>query len=118
MTLLNSSLYVMASIYILAGLLHFLQPQVFLKIMPPYIPFHRAMVLLSGIAEILLGFGLLFPATREYAAWGIIALLIAVFPANIEQVRSKGARLGLPMWAVIARLPLQLVLIWWAWLYT
>lgn len=108
----------MAGIYIFAGISHFAFPKVYLRIMPPYVPYHKAMVVISGMVEILLGILLLFPLTREWAAWGIIALLILVFPANIEQVRTKRARMKLPLWAVIARLPLQLVLIWWAWLYT
>ncbi len=108
----------MALIYILAGISHFIIPKMYLRIMPPYIPFHKAMVVISGVAEILLGIGLLFSLTLEFAAWGIIVLLIAVFPANIEQVRSKKARGKLPLWVVILRLPLQFVLIWWAWLYT
>ncbi len=86
--------------------------------MPPYIPYHRLMVIISGIAEILLGIALLFPLSQEWAAWGIIALLIAIFPANFEQLRTKKARLGLPLWVIWLRIPLQVVLIWWAWLYT
>jgi len=111
-------LYIMAAIYVFAGLMHFITHKVFMRIMPPYIPWHRAMVIISGIAEIVLGIGLIFEQTRSWAAWGIIALLIAVFPANFEQVRSKRARMGLPKWAVWLRLPIQLVLIYWAWLYT
>lgn len=113
-----TDLYIMAAIYVFTGLMHFITPKVFMRIMPPYIPWHRAMVIISGIAEIVLAIGLLFTSTRQWAAWGIIALLIAVFPANVEQVRTKRARMKLPMWAVILRLPIQLVLIYWAWLYT
>ena len=108
----------MAGLYILAGINHFINPKVYVRIMPPYIPYHKAIVLWSGIVEILLGTGLLFPLTREISAWGIIVMLIAIFPANIEQVRSKKARMKLPLWLVILRLPLQFILIWWAWLYT
>ena len=108
----------MALFYIAAGINHFVMPKMYLRIMPPYVPYHKFMVALSGIIEILLGIGLLFSLTRELAAWGIIVLLIAIFPANVEQLRSKKASMKLPLWVIILRLPLQLVLIWWAWLYT
>lgn len=111
-------LYVMAALYILAGLNHFINPKMYGRIMPPYIPYKRAMVFWSGVAEVILGMGLLFPLTQKIAAWGIIALLIAVFPANIEMARTKKARMNVPLWLVILRLPLQFVLIWWAWLYS
>lgn len=113
-----TNLYIMAGIYIFTGAMHFITPKVFVRIMPTYLPWPKALVIASGIAEIVLAIGLLLPDTRTWAAWGLIALLIAVFPANVEQVRTKRARMKLPMWVVILRLPLQLVLIYWAWLYT
>ncbi len=108
----------MAALYILAGLNHFRVPKLYLRIMPPYIPYHKTIVKLSGLAEILLGIGLLFPLSRDVSAWGIILLLIAVLPANIEMVRNEKARMKLPLWVVWLRLPLQLALIFWAWLHT
>jgi uncharacterized membrane protein len=77
-------------------------------------------VLLSGAAEIAGGLGVLFPvpAVRRAAAWGLVALLIAVMPANVYMVTGHARFPGVPLWAVWARLPLQLPLIWWAWLYT
>lgn len=77
------TLILMALLYIVAGLLHFIKPKMYLKIMPPYLPAHLPLVYLSGVAEILLGIGLLIPALQVYAAWGVILLLIAVFPANV-----------------------------------
>jgi len=74
---------VAAVFYIVAGSLHFIKPAPYLRIMPPYIPFHAAMVRISGGFEILGGLGLLVPATRTAAAWMLVALLIAVFPANL-----------------------------------
>lgn len=118
MSTYHVSLYVMAGLYLLAGINHFWHPKIYLRIMPAYIPYHKAMVVISGIAQVLLGIALLFPLLREGAAWGIIVLLIAIFPANIEQLRTKKARLGLPLWAIWLRLPLQLLLICWAWFYT
>ncbi len=109
--------YLMAVAYILAGILHFVKPRMYMAIMPPYIPAPYAMVLLSGVAEVVVGVGLLFPATRHLAAWGLIALLVAVFPANLYMATS-GKFHQFPAWALWARLPLQGLLIWWAWLYT
>ena len=71
-----------------------------------------------GIAEILGGVGLLIPQTQQWAAWGIIALLICVFPANIYHLTSRGAGTRVPIWFLWLRLPLQFVLIAWAYSYT
>jgi uncharacterized membrane protein len=104
-----------AIFYMVAGALHFLKPEPYLRIMPPYIPWHVAMVRVSGAFEILGGLGLLVPATRRAAAWGLVALLIAVFPANIYMAThpiEAGAASIAPVlrWG---RLPLQLLLVWW-----
>lgn len=104
-----------AVFYTVAGSLHFLQPEFYLKIMPPYIPWHLAMVRISGFFEILGGLGLLLPRTRRAAAWGLVALLIAVFPANLYMATNPietGAASMAPAlrWG---RLPLQIVFIWW-----
>ncbi|MFD2572592.1 DoxX family protein [Spirosoma soli] len=113
----NLSLYIQAFVYVAAGINHFINPKMYLAIMPPYIPSHSLMVTLSGIAEVVLGLGLLFPATRAISAWGIIVLLIAVFPANIYMATSSRFK-KMPAWLRWARLPLQGVLIWWAYQYT
>lgn len=110
-------MYTMAFLYAFAGVFHFLKPRFFLAIMPPFVPAHQLMVALSGAAEILLAIGLLFPQTCSLAAWGIIVLLLAVFPANIYMATS-GKFTALPQWALYLRLPLQFVLIWWAYQYT
>lgn len=109
-------LYLMSGLYIFAGVMHFLKPRMFLRIIPPYIPYPKIMNALAGAFEILFGICLLFPLTRQYAAIGIIILLIAVFPANLYMYQ-KGAK-GIPKWALLLRLPLQLALIAWAYLYT
>lgn len=88
-----------------------------MAIMPPYLPEPKWLVALSGLIEIGLGIGLLFPQTRIWAAWGIIALLLAVFPANIYMATADKF-LGLSPWLRWGRLPLQGVLIWWAYQYT
>jgi len=105
-------------LFIAAGSLHFLIPQVYVRIMPPYLPAHLQLVYLSGLFEILGGLGLFLPATRPAAAWGLIALLIAVMPANIQMVIDHARFPAIPLWALWLRLPLQIPLIWWASLYT
>lgn len=113
----NLSLYSIAVVYIISGFLHFFRPEPYLRIMPPYIPYHSAMVLLSGMAELVLGVGLLFPTTRSLAAWGIILLLIAVFPANVYMATSDKFA-DIPAWLRWGRLPIQGILIAWAWQFT
>jgi uncharacterized membrane protein len=109
----------LAILFIAAGSLHFLIPQTYTRIMPPYIPAHAILVQISGFCEILGGLGLLFnPPIRTLAAWGLVALLIAVMPANIYMVTNHAVFSKIPIWALYLRLPLQLPLIWWAWLYT
>jgi uncharacterized membrane protein len=114
-------LVVMAIFYVAAGLNHFANPDVYSPMMPPYLPWHRPLVLLSGAAEIGLGVAVLVPALRRAAAWGLIALLIAIFPANLHialnNVPLFGNAEGFGVWNWV-RLPLQAVLIAWAWWYT
>ncbi len=75
--------FLIAVLFIAGGVFHFINTNLYLKIMPPYIPWHLAMVYISGVAEIAGGVGLLVPILRKPAAWGLVALLIAVFPANV-----------------------------------
>jgi len=110
--------YLMAIFYIAAGLNHFIQPSTYIRIMPHYIPFHLAMVYLSGAAELLAGLLLLFTTTRALGAWLIIMLLIAIFPANIQMSVDFYKQHNPYFWFTIARLPLQFLLIFWAWIYT
>jgi uncharacterized membrane protein len=111
---------ILGLIFIVAGTLHFVIPDAYLRIMPPYLPAHLLLIDISGAAEILGGIGLLVPSTRRVAAWGLVALLIAVWPANIY---TAAAHLPLPglagqSWMQWMRIPLQLPLIYWAWMYT
>lgn len=107
--------FVAAAFYIVAGALHFLSPAPYLKIMPPYVPWHLAMVYLSGLAEIAGGVGLLIPRLRRVAAWWLVALLVAVFPANLYMATDHIQMTANPSpeWIAWARLPLQALLIWW-----
>jgi len=84
---------------------------------PPAFPLPKLLNIISGAAEIALGIMLCIPSTSSYAAWGIIVLLLAVFPANVYMYTNDKASLGLPKWVRLLRLPLQLLLIGWAWLY-
>jgi uncharacterized membrane protein len=111
----------MGVFYVVAGAWHFLRPDFYLPMMPPYLPLHRELVYLSGAAEMLLGALVLVPRTRGAAAWGIVLLLIAVFPANVHialhDVPLFGATHGAGVWNWV-RLPFQGVLVAWAWWYT
>jgi uncharacterized membrane protein len=111
-------LYLMAILYILAGFNHFRNPGMYIKIIPPFFKSPKLINAVSGIAEIVLGILLMFSLTTQYAAWGIIALLIAIFPANLYMFQNKKASFNLPKWILFVRLPLQLVLIIWAFQYT
>lgn len=111
-------LYVMAALYVLAGLNHFRTPRVYLKIIPPYFSNPKLLNQLSGLAEIILGIALCIPMCSSYAAWGIVALLMAIFPANLHMYQNDAASLGVSKALRLFRLPIQLLLIFWAYLYT
>ncbi|RSK39227.1 DoxX family protein [Mangrovimonas spongiae] len=110
-------LYVMAIIYILAGIMHFVKPKVYMRIMPKYLPNHRFLVYLSGFFEILLGVLLCFNTTRNLAVYGIILMLTVFLLVHFYMLSSKKASAGFPKWLLILRLPLQFVLMYWAYLY-
>lgn len=112
------SLYLMASLYLAAGINHFINPRLYMRIIPRVLPNPELINWASGLAEIILAIGLVIPATRIYSAWGIIILLILVFPANIYHLTSSTPGVGLPTWILWLRLPMQGLLIWWAWVYT
>lgn len=116
--ILSWHLCIMILLYLAAGCNHFVSPRMYLKIIPPYFPNPKLLNQLVGAAEIFLGLLLLFPNTKNYAAWGIIALLIAVFPANLFMLQNPKASFGIPKWILLLRLPLQIILIWWAYQYT
>jgi len=106
-----------AVVFIVAGLAHFVVPQVYRPMMPPWLPAHDLLILLSGVAEVAGGVGLLLPRLRRAAAVGLIALLVAVFPANVQmllnaQAEGAAALVQAGLWL---RLPLQVVLIRWVW---
>ena len=117
-------LYVMGPLYVVAGVMHFVVPELYVQIIPPAFPAPLALVYLSGVAEIAVGIGLLLSRTRRYAAWATIALLVAIFPANVYMAThgvvidgspGGGDPSALVRWG---RLPMQGVLILWAYWYT
>jgi uncharacterized membrane protein len=114
-------LVLMAAFYVFAGVAHFRTPEAYLPMMPPYLPWHLGLVYVSGAAEIALGLLVLVPALRPLAAWGLILLLIAIFPANVHIALNNVPLFGRPegfgIWNWV-RLPVQAVLIAWAWWYT
>ena len=111
-------LYLMGILYFLTGINHFRNPRVYLKIIPPYLPNPKLLNYLSGSAEIILGIGICIPIVSTISAWGIIALLVAVFPANLFMFSNKKAGMGLPKIILLLRLPLQIILMLWAYYYT
>lgn len=111
---------ILSVIFIVGGTLHFVIPRPYLAIMPPYLPHPRALLYVSGLAEFIGGASLLVAHLQRPAAWGLVALLIAVWPANVYMA---AAHVGFPgvagqSWAQWLRVPLQLPLIYWAWTYT
>lgn len=114
-TIIKSFLIIISSIfYVIVGIKHFIEPEYFLSIVPPYLPYHLELVYISGLIEILFGLLILFPKYRYYGAIGLILLLVAVFPANIYLAQSKEAQEAIGATQEIAtwRLPIQGVLIW------
>jgi uncharacterized membrane protein len=111
--------WIFTVVMVVAGLNHFLDPDTYVAMMPDALPAHRALVYLSGVAEIAGGLGLALSATRTAAAWGLILLFIAVFPANLNMAINELPLGGhpVPAWAMWARLPFQLVFIAWAFWY-
>jgi len=104
-------------LFVAGGVGHFVATDFYLKVMPPYLPWHRPLVYVSGVCEVVLGVLLLAPPTRRFAAWGLVALLVAVFPANVYVYQHQEMFPKLPGWAHLLRLPLQGVLIAWAYAY-
>lgn len=106
----------MASLYIFAGLMHFIKPKIYLRIMPAYLPWHKELVFLSGVAEVLGGLGLFWVATKNLAVYGIIAMLGLFLLVHFYMLSSQKAAAGIPRWVFLCRVPLQFVLMYWAYL--
>lgn len=109
--------YLLGLLFVAAGLNHFLNPDFYLKIMPPGLPWPLFLVHASGVFEALLGAALLFKRTTRLAAWGLIALLVAVYPANIHMALNPDLFPEYSQAALWARLPIQIVLMAWVYWY-
>lgn len=118
--LLGLSKWLLGGFMAFAGVMHFVAPKGFVRIVPPSLPKPELLVAISGVAEICGGVGLLIPATQQAAAWGLVALFVAIFPANVYMARARipFGKTQVPDWALWARLPLQAVLIAWAYAFT
>lgn len=106
----------LACFFVVAGANHFRTPEIYLGMMPPWLPWPLILVQVSGVAEILGGIGALLPRTRRFSGWGLLVLLIAIFPANLH-VALQGRMPGFDFSPVILwlRLPLQILLLGWVW---
>ena len=114
----SSAKFVFGAFFIGAGLNHFVNTDFYLDIMPPYLPWHLPLVIASGVAEIAFGALLLLRRWSKIAAWGLFLLLIAVFPANVHMALNAGSYPQFSPILLWLRLPLQGLLIAWAYLYT
>ena len=108
----------MSLLYVAAGANHLIHPEVYKQIMPAWVPLHDAAIFISGICEMAFALFLLLPFTRRISAWLIILLLIAIFPANIQMMLNYLHEHKPGLWLTLLRLPLQIVLIWWAYSFT
>jgi len=111
-------LYLSAGFFVLAGLNHFRDPDFYLRMMPPYLPYHEVLNWISGIFEVILGVLLLPKGTRVFAAYGLILLLLAIFPANVQMLLNQLSGIddyGVPIWALWLRLPMQIGFLAWVW---
>lgn len=113
----TASAIVLALVFILAGVVHLLRPDIYRPIMPRWLPAHDLLIMVSGVGQLIGGVGLLVPRIRRHASVGLIVLLIAIFPANVEMLHVYHRRdVSLLVEAMLwLRLPLQAFLIWWAW---
>lgn len=110
--------YLLAFFFVAAGINHFINPEFYLQIMPPYLPWPLFLQYVAGFFEILLGILVLIPRYSRMAAWGLILLLIAIFPANINMALNPDKYPKYSAMAYYIRLPIQFVIIAWAWWYT
>lgn len=112
------SLFLMSMLYFFAGINHFWHPVFYLKIMPSWLGFHETLLAISGVCEIVVALLLLPNKTRPLAAWCTILLLIFVFPANIQMMINYVNEHNPKLWVAILRLPMQGLLVWWAYTFT
>jgi len=109
--------YLMAVMYIFAGAVHFIKPKMYMRVMPKYLPSHKTLVYLSGVAEIILGAALFIPQFKTIAIYGIIAMLAVFLLVHFYMLSSEKAAAGIPKWVLVLRIPLQFGLMYWAYWY-
>jgi uncharacterized membrane protein len=114
---MNWDLILMGVMYSFAGTMHFIKPEAYLKVMPGFFKAKTFLVYLSGAIEIMLSVGLFFENTRSLAAMGIVLILITFLSVHFNMLRGKKYAMKVPKWILLLRIPLQFVLIWWAYLY-
>lgn len=114
----TASRYLLGVFFIAAGINHFVNPAFYVGIMPPYLGWHSELVLVSGVAEVALGALMLFRQWAAWAGWGLIALLVAVFPANVHMALNPELYPSISPVLLWLRLPLQPVMMAWAWWHT
>ena len=117
-TIKISSIYIMSVFYVGVGIDHFRRPEWYVEIVPPFLPYKLELVLISGLAEVILGFMLLYPKMRFFAGKGLILLLVLVYPANIYLAYTNGAALDTSPLVAWGRLPFQFVFIGMAYLHS
>lgn len=105
----------MALLYIGAGINHFLNPKFYLAIMPAFLPAHQMLNVVSGIVEIVLGIAICFPASRQMAAYALMAMLVSFFLVHVSHLFNPPKMVQGKYWLIVLRIPLQFVLIYWAW---
>lgn len=110
-------LYLMGGMYVIAGIIHFIKPKAYMRIMPRYLPAHKTLVYLSGLAEIILGVAVCIPETKNIAIYLIILMLAVFMLVHFYMLSSKKAGLNLPKWLLWSRVFLQFFLIYWAYFY-
>jgi uncharacterized membrane protein len=108
----------LGGLFVVSGVTHFVKTSFYVSIMPPYLPWHLELVYVTGVAEAVLGVLLLIRRRPVWAAWGLIALLVAVFPANVHMAMHPELYPSLPALGLWLRLPVQGLLIAWAYWYT
>ena len=106
-------LYLLALLFIVFGIYHFVNPKLYLKVIPPYLPYPELLNYVSGLFEVVFGILLLHSYTRKYAAIGIIMMLLAFLMTHFYMLNNQKASMKLPKWFLIVRIPLQFGLIYW-----
>ncbi|WP_066225237.1 DoxX family protein [Formosa haliotis] len=110
-------LYVMSFLYIVAGILHFIKPKTYLRIIPDYLPNPKFLVKLSGAFEIVLGICICIPALKTISIYGLIAMLLVFLLVHFYMLKNEKTGAGIPKWVLILRIPLQFILMYWAYSY-